>query len=390
MKKSQEDRRDKVLLVDAGFSAIPILNALKKNGYFVGVCGAKHDDPCHQLADESHVVDYSNTSTLEDVFKTYNYKFMVAGCTDVSYVASAAVAEKLKIPGFDLLETTNKIFNKDSFRRVCESLSLSSPKFVTNQKLVESLKFPILVKPTDSFSGKGIIRFDSNKEFYKYIKSTKVGKKNTNLVYEEYVMGSLYSHSAFIKNGKIINDFFVLEYSTVYPYQVNSSHLDSGLKEIIRGEVRKSIIKIVQAYDLVDGLVHTQFISDNSKYWLIEMTRRCPGDLYSCLIEFSTEINYSDLYINSYLSRKGPAKKKIPNLKFYARHTLSNSTETIFSGVEVDVNCLQTTVFNLKKLGDKIKAAPLDRAAIIFLKYKTSKEMQSQTPNLYKKIQLKK
>ena len=309
MKKCLESRSERVLLVDAGFSAIPILNALKKKGYFVGVCGSKKEDPCHQLADESYVVDYSNTFALEKIFTKYNYKFIVAGCTDVSYIACATVAEKLKIPGFDSLEITNKIFNKDGFREICESHNISSPKFVTSQKLVNSLKFPILVKPTDSFSGKGIIRFDSNADFLKHINGIKVGKKNTNLVYEEYVTGSLYSHSAFIKNGKIIDDFFVLEHSTVHPYQVNSSHLDSDLKEAIRGEVRKSIIKIVQAHNLVDGLVHTQFISDNSKYWLIEMTRRCPGDLYSYLIEFSTEINYSDLYVNSYLDRKGPARK---------------------------------------------------------------------------------
>ena len=390
MKKCLESRSERVLLVDAGFSAVPILNALKKKGYFVGVCGSKKDDPCHQIADESYVVDYSNTFALEEIFLKYKYKFIVAGCTDVSYIASATVAEKLKIPGFDSLKITEKIFNKDGFRRVCDSLNISSPKFVTSQKSVRSLKFPILVKPTDSFSGKGIIRFDSNADFLKYVNGIKVGKENTNLVYEEYVTGSLYSHSAFIKSGKIVDDFFVLEYSTVHPYQVNSSHLESDLKEAIRGEVRKSIIKIVQAHNLVDGLVHTQFISDNSKYWLIEMTRRCPGDLYSYLIEFSTEINYSDLYVNSYLDRKGPARKKLPNVKFYARHTLSSSIEIKFSGVEINVNCLQTTVFNLKKLGEEIKAASLDRAAIIFLKYKTSKEMHSQTPNLYKKIQVKK
>lgn len=390
MKKSLERGSDRVLLVDAGFSSIPILNTLKQKGYFVGVCGAKKDDPCHQLADESYVVDYSNTFALEEIFINYKYQFIVAGCTDVSYIASATVAEKLKIPGFDSLEITKKIFNKDGFREICDSHNLSSPKFVTSQKLVNSLKFPILVKPTDSFSGKGIIRFDSFKDFLKHCNSIKPINKSSNLVYEEYVTGNLYSYSAFIRDGRVIDNFFVLEYSTVHPYQVNSSHLDFDLKEEIKNHVKKSIITIAKAYNLVDGLMHTQFISDNSSFWLIEMTRRCPGDLYSYLIEFSTEINYSDLYVNSYLGIKGPVRKKIPNKKFYARHTLSNAIETIFLGVEVDVNCLQSTIFNLKKLGDVIKAAPLDRAAVIFLKYKTSKEMQLQTPNLYKKIQLTK
>ena len=106
MKKSSANNETRVLLVDAGFSAIPLLNVLKDNGYYVGVCGSKKEDPCHKLADKSHLIDYSDVASLETIYTKYKYSFLVAGCTDVSYISCANLAEKLKIPGFDSSETT--------------------------------------------------------------------------------------------------------------------------------------------------------------------------------------------------------------------------------------------------------------------------------------------
>lgn len=382
----------RVLLVDAGFSAIPILNALKDYGYFVGVCGSKKEDPCHQLADESHLIDYSNIATLEAVYIKYKYNYLVAGCTDVSYVSCSTLAEKLKISGIDSLEATKKIFNKRNFRELCQSLDISSPKFVTNESHINSLRFPILAKPTDSFSGKGIEKFNNKCNYLKYRKKNFVNKDYKDFVYEEYVEGTLYSHSAFIENGEIANDFFVVEFSTINPYQVNSSYIDKDLKLSIKNEIRKSIRKIAKSCNLVNGLIHTQFISDSSKFWLIEMTRRCPGDLYSLLIQYSTGVDYPKLYISSFLNQKInlDAKKRRIQHRFFSRHTLSTTTQEIFAGIFSNVPCIQNITFNLKKIGEMVKPAPLDRAAVLFFEFKTSKAMKNMTPNLYKNILLRK
>jgi uncharacterized UPF0146 family protein len=65
--------------------------------------------------------------------------------------------------------------------------------------------------------------------------------------------------------------------------------------------------------------------------------RRCPGDLYSSLIERSTGVNYTDLYITPFI---GSQYLKI-NKKheyFYGRHTLSSNKPLVnFSfGTHID------------------------------------------------------
>ena len=53
-------------------------------------------------------------------------------------------------------------------------------------------------------------------------------------------------------------------------------------------DLKEKVELISERLSLVDGLLHVQFILDSGRYWFVEMTRRCPGDLYSLLIEMST------------------------------------------------------------------------------------------------------
>ena len=46
----------KVLLVGSSFSAMPLLEELKKRAFHVSVCGKYRTDPCHYYADNSFLL----------------------------------------------------------------------------------------------------------------------------------------------------------------------------------------------------------------------------------------------------------------------------------------------------------------------------------------------
>lgn len=49
---------------------------------------------------------------------------------------------------------------------------------------------------------------------------------------EEYIVGNLYSHTAFISGGKIIHDFVVAEYGSANEFVVDTSYVDFHSKKI--------------------------------------------------------------------------------------------------------------------------------------------------------------
>lgn len=373
-------KNKKVLLVGTSFSAVPLLLDLKEKGYFISVCGGLKNDPCHSYCDQSFFIDYSQKEQLLDLCIKEKFDYLIPTCNDYSYNSCSYVATKLnKYFGFDSYETTMLLHTKNSFRKFTLENKLSAPNAVKYNDDLDlqnlGLDYPVLVKPDYSFSGKGITKVYNLKELDKAISYAKENSRNGNLVLEEFVEGELYSHSAFIQDGEIFIDFFVNEYCTVYPYQVDYSYLSYDLDDNIKEEVRENINVLVKKLNLVDGLLHTQFISDNNKFWLIETMRRCPGDLYGTLIKESANFKYSSSYIDYFLNEVIDSKIVSDNLKYIIRHTVSSSEKKIFLYLDENINANRKKYYPLKESGQILDAAPNDKVGIIFIEVEKSQQL---------------
>lgn len=371
-----------ILLCDANFCVLPIAQTLMSKGNYLSVLGALKDDPAHKIADESILLDYSNIKLLSRHIEDTKYDAVIPGCNDRSYLSLAAVAQKFNYLGFDSNEVVLTIHQKDQFRAFAEMKGYPVPKAVSDIKKVPTLNFPIMVKPVDSFSGKGIKKIESPKEIEKYWNEAKEFSQTKNVIAEEFVAGKLYSHSAFIKNKKIVVDFFVNEYCTVYPYQVNSSNIATQLSKKVQEGLQNWTEQFAEDLNLVDGLIHTQFISNNETFSLIEVARRCPGDLYSQLIQKSTGVNYAELYVMPFLGEELPSNIVKKYQKFFSRHTVSVDKECIFisSGFNKRYKSIQN--IQLKYSGEKMEPAPFDKSGIYFIEYENSTEMEEKTEKL--------
>jgi len=382
-KMSKNKSKKSVLLCDASFSAIPLLEALKSKGLYVAVCGSRAGDPCHALADQSYTFDYSNKNKLLKIVQEKNFDYLVPGCTDVSYISCAWVANKLGLPGYDS-EMAVKVINlKDEYRKLGKERGYPVPVHETEVENFKKLKFPALLKPSSSFSGRGILRFNKYVDLKRFIDCGEFSSLQDHALLEEFVDGQLYSHSAFLKSGKITIDFFVNEYCTINPYQVNSSYVSTKLSTEIKNKMRQWLEIFAKDLKLVDGLLHTQFIADDKNIHLIESCRRCPGDLYSLLIEKSTGISYASLYVNPFIDSLAvkPVKRGHKN---YSRHTLSVTSETIFISARMAIENSKVTYVPIKKIGEVLRAAPLDRAGVFFVEHSSKRKMEQLTKNLYK------
>lgn len=370
-----------VLLCDAAFSAVPILFALQRRGFRVAVCGARATDPGHALADRSFLVDYSDPDNLIRIARQAEIRHLVPGCTDVSYVACAHAAETLGLSGFDTPETTAIVHGKREFRALCAEKGFNAPKSVASLAQLHQLAFPILLKPSRSYSGRGILRAEGIEDVNVALQQLGEDQRR-DVIFEEFVSGDLYSHSAILRNRRVVWDVFVHEYCTVYPYQVNSSHVATHPDETAVVGMRNWSEECANTLGLVDGLLHTQFIWDGSRFWLIEVTRRCPGDLYASLIERSTGAQYADLFAWTFIGG-GELPTPVHDAdRFVSRHTLSTAKSGTFLGARLDLHATSVSFVPLKRPGDYLGEAPGDRAGIYFIEHDFVQDMESITPHL--------
>jgi formate-dependent phosphoribosylglycinamide formyltransferase (GAR transformylase) len=376
----------RVLLVGSSFSAAPIFFLLKKRGFHVSVCGSRKEDPCHQYADASFYIDYSNREDLLRLVKSNNFDYLVPTCNDYSYLSCAWIAKQMGYPGFDAFNIALTLHTKNEFRIISQKYNIPAPRAVRHQanEAVDSveLEYPVLVKPVDSFSGRGVTQIINKSGLENAIDNARKASRSGEIVVEEFVDGALHSHSAFIRNQEIVVDFFVDEFCTVYPYQVNCSNHPSQLSAAIQDEVRSTIARLIKQLDLRDGLLHTQFIANKEKHWIIECMRRCPGDLYGSLIERSTGVPYMDFFVRPFLGETVNTDDRSTPDKPIGRHTISVKDPVTTYTFSHNIPSVKVQIAPLKNCGDNVIAAPFDKLAILFAEYPDNETMFAVTQHL--------
>lgn len=374
----------RALLLDAGFASLPFLTVLREHGFRTGVCGSKSQDPGHSFADDSSPANYGDVQQVLDLCKEWQIDALLPGVTDVSYITGAEVAEQLGFPGFDAPDVVKTLFIKDNFRLWAQAHHFPVPAAVNQLTESHQLSLPLIVKPVDAYSGLGISHISQWENLPAAFRAAQQASRSGDALIEQFIHGTLHSHSAFIRNGVINCEFFVDEYSTVYPWQVNSSSISTQLSVSLQSQVSDCLATLVTQLGLSDGLLHSQFITDGEQFWLIELTRRCPGDLYSRLISLSTGVPYCEHFVAPFIGVTDSFSQRTPlRLRFIARHTISVTERMRFPGFnfgKLPAHILD--VIPLKLPGEILEPAPFDRAGLVFAECDSLETLTRLTPQL--------
>jgi len=365
----------KALLVDTNFSSWPILRALEAWDIEVHVVGANPADALSKAHPRHHALDYSYTDALARLVETLRPDYVVPGCNDRSYISCAAVAEGGRFPGIDSPENTRNINDKAAFRAVAGRLGLSIPKVFDWP--AETPQCPVIVKPVDAFSGKGItiVRQPDYATLEAAVQVASGVSRSGRAIVEEFVEGQLHSHSAFVAGGRIVQDFWVIEHCSVNPFVVDVSHLVDDLDETVKAGMRSDIEHLARGLGLVDGLLHTQFIVSGDRHAIVEITRRCPGDLYSQLIQLSTGIDYPAAYAAPFAGRS--ESPSAPDSRLIMRHTLTGNRTVSLQHLRFLRPLAIDRWVPLATGGDELRPSPLGRTAILFAQASSEQDLRS-------------
>jgi predicted ATP-grasp superfamily ATP-dependent carboligase len=373
---------ENVLLLDTNFSSAPFYNFLIKSNYNVFLIGNNPDDYLAKISLNYFNIDYSDIKAVKLFIQKNNINYIIPGCNDFSYKICSILNEENKFFGIENYEINEILNNKDNFRKFAISENIPVPRLYNKN----NLKYPLIIKPVDSYSGNGISIIENENDI-KFKKAKLFAKKHSHTnkyLIEEFVTGQLYSHSAFISNRKIINDFFVEEYCIASKFAVDTSWVINNLNNTLKKAIRNSITDIANKLNLKDGLVHTQLIINYDKFWIIEITRRCPGDLYSKLIEFSTGFKYSEEYLKPFLNKRLKQKKILFNNDII-RHTVTTNTEHYYGSIDFEIPVQITKFISLKMSGDFLNIAPKGRASLFFMNFKNKEEFKTTKKLLLKR-----
>lgn len=367
----------KILLVDTGFTAAMLLAELERAGHEVWVMGQNPQDCLAKAAPHYIQANYADLSAVQRVIDEYQIERVIPGCNDVSYEVCAALkrANPTRIVGVDDAETLAILTQKKRFREFAHQNHLSSPRFFAPETL-SAADLPVIIKPVDAFSGRGVSVVEDLAALPAALAAARAASRCGEVIIESFIDGDLYSHSAFLSAGKITQDFFVAEFCTENPFAVDTSFVVWDFPADKKLKIRAEIEKIAQLLALEDGLIHTQFILNASGFVMIEITRRCPGDLYAHLIQQSSGFAYVAHYLASFLGQTLPPPSEVEP-RFVLRKTLTQTSGGQFFAFAWDIEARLLDFVPLLLTGEDRAPAPLGRVGVAFFEFSSWASLHS-------------
>lgn len=355
---------DRVLLVDTNVASAPIHAYLTAAGFDVHVVGRNPTDFLAKASPNYINLDYSDVEATLALVDRLDAKYLIPGCNDLSYETCAAISARRPFPGIDPVEAVRTLGNKQDFRDYAARNQIPAPRQIAEAEAVAGRS--VIVKPVDAYSGRGVtaLKAPTTDEISAALVLAKRFSATGACLIEEFVEGQLYSHTAFLGPDGVVADFIVEEHGSINPFTVDTSCVIPDFDPALWRQVRAAIEQIARDLKLTSGLIHTQFISDGQQFWIIEITRRCPGDLYSLLISLSTGFSYAENYVRPFIGE--PFKDSARSARAIMRHTIALREEQVYGSLQFHRPIDIERFFPQSLAGDRVAAAPFARIGILF------------------------
>lgn len=294
----------RIIVLAGGSDQIPLIIELKKNNHYI-ILIDYYDNPIAKPYVDKHLV----VSTLDDlavkkIAIKENVKYIITACTDQALLTMAKVSEELNLPCYISHETALTVTNKTYMKKLMSENFIPTANYViTDEKSLITcacnLKFPLIVKPADCNSSKGVKKILDKSCFKDNVTSAISLSRTKSAIIEEYIIGDEISADFYVQNGKV--KLLLATCSKKIPNSVLFTILQSTFPIVSKDE-EKEIVKIAQkivdVFKLDNSPLILQLIKNQTGFFVLEFSARIAGGSKSKIIELLTGVNIMRVFIN--------------------------------------------------------------------------------------------
>ncbi len=394
----------KIAVLAGGHDQITFINRLKALGHEIYLIDYFLNPPAKPFADY-HI----QCSTLDIMDVHYHVKkeqieFLTTCCTDQALLTVAIVSEMLSLPCYITAELAKQVTDKTWMKSIMKQNNVKSADFfalseadIFEEKYVANLSYPVIVKPCDCNSSKGVIKVTSDQELETSLQAALLLSRSKQVIVEKFISGIEISIDAWVENGTSI----ILSISKTSKLETNtsdftifrSSYPVSGLDPYL-DEITQTVQHIATSFHLVNSPLLVQGILSDEGFFVIEFSARMGGGTKYKLIQLASGVDIMDSYIDLILTQDSKAINPSPSKYYYEFNylyvnpgvvtELTNFNECIESGYMEDFYCY-------KNIGAKIEThkTSSDRVVGIVIKGDSDQNILEKRLAIQKIIDIK-
>lgn len=296
----------KILVLAGGSDQIALINELKSRGHETILVDYFENPPAKTYADKHIVASTLDTDRVEEIAVAEKVDLVCTACTDQALLTVAKVSEKLGLPCYISYQTGLNVTNKSYMKKVLMSNKIPTAKFIILDKLdmgaIQDFKYPLVVKPVDCNSSKGVKRIDSAEELPKYLEEAINFSRTKTAIVEEFKIGEEISADFYIENG--VAKYLSATNSFKIPNRKSFTILGSAYPVVDEQQKTKLIdiaTNIAKAFELDNCPLLIQLIANGNDINVIEFSARMGGGSKYKLIEVLSGVNIMSKYVDRIL-----------------------------------------------------------------------------------------
>lgn len=280
----------KALVLCGGIPQIELINQLKSRGVTVVLADMNEKVEGRKYCDIFYPVSVLDADAVKDVAIKEKVDFVITVCADQVLEVVAKVSEELGLPCYIDYETASNVSKKSYMKKIFEQNGIPTSKFVImtdcDMEKIKDLDYPIIVKPIDSYSSRGVNKVFNDREFKIAFNEAKKISRAKQVVAEEFAQGNEVTVDVYVEEGvakllttsnsdKVEGSGFV----------IHRTRNPADISESLKQEIEIIAQKIANAFGLKNSPMLIQLITDGSKISVIEFCARTGGGIKFRLIK---------------------------------------------------------------------------------------------------------
>lgn len=297
----------KLLILGANPETSPLVQYANNMGIKTLVTSNCPTDDAKQYAWKSFDIDGTDVSGIISLVKAENVDGVLVGVADALVPAYYKVCDALGLHCYATQDIIDVFLYKDIFKATCERYGVHGiPEYYLDNEMkesdIEKIEYPVMVKPVDSCSGKGMTVCFDEKDLKSAVEKALLESRKKRFIIEKYMqcddMGMYYTFKDGVCSASCIYDRYTTdEQQGVSRVCLGGTYPSKHIKEYFE-RMHGNVLRMFESIGIRNGVLMLSAFYDNGEFYVYDTGFRLQGEAPHLLMKAVHGLDQREMLIN--------------------------------------------------------------------------------------------
>ncbi|HET9030591.1 MAG TPA: ATP-grasp domain-containing protein [Candidatus Aquilonibacter sp.] len=326
-------------VLGGGLWQVPTIRLARAMGYDVLVSDIYAERPGYQFATKCVVADIRDRDATLAIAQAAGVDGIICDTTDVGVTTAAYVAEAMNLRGIGC-DVASGFTNKYLMRKRTSKAGVHNPRYtciavgepVSESQLRDSIGWPLIVKPVDSQSSRGVSKVSEAGSLSAAVALARDNSFSKDVIVEEWIQGTEVTVEAACYRGSVVTlGISDKEHYPDHPQVASRLAYPADFPARVLEKITRVNEKVVHALGLATGVTHAEYlVTGNEDVYLVEIAARGGGSrVYSDIAPYLSGMDVPSAYIDWVMGSDGRWPAPAPGSRAAVLQFISAAAGTV-------------------------------------------------------------